>query len=55
MDKILTDLDPLIDIQPFREILSEKMYTRQSRRVMGYDQYTVPDIIAIENTFVAFL
>ena len=22
---------------------------------MGYDQYTVPDIIAVENTFVAFL
>ena len=22
---------------------------------MGYDQYTVPDIVAVENTFVAFL
>ena len=21
---------------------------------MGYDQYTVPDIVAVENTFVAF-
>ena len=28
MDKILTDLDPLIDIQLFGEILSEKMCTR---------------------------
>ena len=22
---------------------------------MGYDQYTVPDIVAVDNTFVAFL
>ena len=55
MDKLLTNLDPLIDIQLFRERLSEKLCTRQSRRVMGYDQYTVPDIVAFENTFVAFL
>ena len=54
MDEILTDLDPFIDIQLFRERLSEKLCTQQSRRVMEYDQYTVPDIVAIENTFAAF-
>ena len=39
-------------IQLFRERLSEKMCTRQS---MGYDQYSVPDTLAVELTFVAFL
>ena len=33
-----------------------KMCTRQSRNVIcGYDQYTVPDTLAVEPTFVAFL
>ena len=41
-------------IQLFWERLSEEMCTRQSRK--GYDQYTVPDTVAVEPTFVfAFL
>ena len=44
-------------ISVFREKLSEKKCTRQSRKVicMGYDQYSVPDSVAVEPTFVAFL
>ena len=37
----------------FEKGQSEKLCTRQSPRVMGYDQYTVPDIVAMENTFDA--
>ena len=45
--------------QLFRERLSEKMCTRQSRRVK-WDMIntlflTSPDTVAVENTFVAFL
>ena len=49
-------------------ILSWHLYTAISRKVvgknvhatipkgnMGYDQYTVPDTVAVEPTFVAFL
>ena len=43
-------------MQLFRERLSENMCMRQSREGnMGYDQYTVPDTVAVEPTFVAFL
>ena len=43
-------------IQLFRERFTEKMCTRQSRKeYMGYVQYTVPDTVAVEPTFVAFL
>ena len=43
-------------IQLFRERLSENMCTLQYREGnMGYDQYTVPDTVAVEPTFVAFL
>ena len=47
----------LVHTQLFRERLSEKMCTRQSRKVIiiRYEQYTVPDIVAVESTFVAFL
>ena len=38
-------------IQLFRERLSEKMCTRQSRKVMGYDQYTVPDDCSCRTCF----
>ena len=44
------------DIQPFRERLSQKMCTRQNRKGnMGYDQYAVPETVAVEPTFVTFL
>ena len=43
-------------IQLFRERLSENMCTRQPpKSIMGYDQYTVPDTVAVEPTFIAFL
>ena len=44
-------------IQLFRERLSEKMCTRIAipKGNMGYDQYTVPDTVAVEPTFVTFL
>ena len=47
-------------IQLFRESLSQKMCTRQNRKVIwdmtgAYDQYTVPETVAVEPTFVAFL
>ena len=42
-------------MQLFRERLSENMCTLQSREGnMGYHQYTVPDTVAVEPTFVAF-
>ena len=31
-----------------------KNCARQSRKVIGYDQYTVPNTVAVEPTFVAF-
>ena len=44
-------------MQLFRERLSEnRMCTLQSREGnMGYHQYTGPDTVAVEPTFVAFL
>ena len=43
-------------IQLFRERLSEKKGMRQPPKgSMGYVQYTVPDTVAVEPTFVAFL
>ena len=40
-------------MQLFRERLSENMCMRQSREGnMGYDQYTVPDTVAVEPTFI---
>ena len=44
-----------MDIQLFRERLSEKKCTRQSRKVTWDMINTVPDIVAVEPTFVAFL
>ena len=44
------------DIQLFRERLSQKMSTQQNRKgSMGYDQYAVPETVAVEPTFVTFL
>ena len=43
-------------IQLFRERLSEKnVHATIPKGNMGYDQYTVPDTVAVEPTFVAFL
>ena len=42
-------------IQLFRERLSEKVLATIPKGDMGYDQYTVPDTVAVEPTFVAFL
>ena len=45
-------------IQLFRERLSEKLshvHATIPKGNMGYDQYTVPDTVAVEPTFVAFL
>ena len=43
-------------IQIFRERLSEKkLHATIPKGNMGYDQYTVPNTVAIEPTFVAFL
>ena len=41
----------------FLQLFREKLCARQSRKVtyMGYVQYTVPDTVAVELTFVAFL
>ena len=43
-------------IQLLRERLSEKkVHATIPKGNMGYDQYTVPDTVAVEPTFVAFL
>ena len=43
-------------IQLFRERLSEKnVHATIPKGNMGYDQYTVPDTVAVELSFVAFL
>ena len=42
--------------QLFRERLSEKsVHATIPKGNMGYDQYAVPDTVAVESTFVAFL
>ena len=38
----------------FPEWLSEKMCTQQSRKVIGYDQYTVPDACSCRTYFCCF-
>ena len=43
-------------MQLFRESWSEKnVHVTIPKDNMGYDQYTVPDTVAVEPTFVAFL
>ena len=44
------------NVQLFRERLSEKkVQATVPKGNKGYDQYTVPDTVAVEPTFVAFL
>ena len=38
-----------------RKVVGKTVHATIPKDNMGYDQYTVPDIVAIENTFVAFL
>ena len=38
-----------------RKIVGKKLHATILKGNMGYDQYTVPNTVAIEPTFVAFL
>ena len=45
----------LLRIQLFPERLSENVHATIPKDSMGYEQYAVPDTVAVEPTFVAFL
>ena len=38
-----------------RKVVGKNVYATIPKGNMGYDQYTVPDFVAVETTFVAFL
>ena len=38
-----------------RKVVRRTVHATIPKGNIGYDQYTVPDIVAVENTFVAFL
>ena len=38
-----------------RKVVGKTVHATIPKGNMGYDQYTVPDIVVVENTFVAFL
>ena len=38
-----------------REVVGKHVHTTIPKSNMGYNQYTVPDTVAVEPTFVAFL
>ena len=38
-----------------RKVVGKNVHTTIPKGNMGYDQYTVPDTVAVEPTFVAFL
>ena len=38
-----------------RKVVRKKVHATIPKGNMGYDQYTVPDTVAVEPTFVAFL
>ena len=38
-----------------RKVVGKTVHATIPKGNMGYDQYAVPDIVAVENTFVAFL
>ena len=38
-----------------RKVVAKTVHATIPKGNIGYDQYTVPDIVAVENTFVAFL
>ena len=37
-----------------RKVIGENVHATTPKGNMGYDQYTVPDTVAVEPTFVAF-
>ena len=37
-----------------RKVVGESVHATTPKGNMGYDQYTVPDTVAVESTFVAF-
>ena len=38
-----------------RKVVGKTVHATIPKGNMGYDQYTVPDIVVVKNTFVAFL
>ena len=38
-----------------RKVVGKNVHVTILKGNMGYDQYTVPDTVAVESTFVAFL
>ena len=50
---LLNDNSEFIAI--LRKVVGKTVHATNPKGNMGYDQYTVPDIVAVENTFVAFL
>ena len=38
-----------------RKVVGKSVHAAIPKGNMGYDQYTVPDTVAVEPTFVAFL
>ena len=38
-----------------RKVVGKNVHATIPKGNMGYDQYTVPDFVAVEPTFVAFL
>ena len=38
-----------------RKVVRRNVHATIAKGNMGYDQYTVPDTVAVEPTFVAFL
>ena len=38
-----------------RKVVGKKVHSTMPKGNMGYDQYTVPDTVAVEPAFVAFL
>ena len=46
---------PLSHTAISRKVVGKKVHAKIPKGNMGYDQYTVPDTVAVEPTFVAFL
>ena len=46
---------PLVDIAISRKVVGKNAQAPIPKGNMGYDQYTVPETVAVEPAFVAFL
>ena len=46
---------PLLDTVISRKVVGKNAQATIPKGKMGYDQYTVPEIVAVEPVFVAFL